>query len=75
MGAHGAGFANIIFSKPGTKIIELQSLGSGNIIKNLAKKCKLKYYRITSKAIKKFSNPHGRIFININELKKKLKAR
>lgn len=75
VGAHGAGFANIIFSKLGTKIIELQSPGSGNAIKNLAKKCKLKYYRITSNAIKRFSNPHGRIFININELKKKLKAR
>ena len=70
VGLHGAGFANIIFSKPVAKIIELQSLGSGDAIKNLAKKCKLRYYRVSSNNIKKFSDPHGKIFIKIAELKK-----
>jgi hypothetical protein len=37
IGLHGAGFANLIFSKAGTKVIELQSSSSGNVIKNLAK--------------------------------------
>ena len=74
IGAHGAGFANLVFSKPKTKIIELQSKASGDVIKNLAKKCKLNYQRILSKNKKKnFKNPHGKIFINLEELKRKIK--
>lgn len=73
VGAHGAGFSNIIFSNPGTKIIELQSSKSGDAIKNLAKKCNLNYKRIVSKYIfKKNMNPHGKILVDLNLLKKKL---
>ena len=38
VGLHGGGFGNIVFCKPGTKIIELRSLTAGEPIKNLAKK-------------------------------------
>ena len=33
VGLHGAGFANIVFCKPNTKILELQSNTAGDIIK------------------------------------------
>ena len=38
VGLHGAGFVNVVFCKPGTKIIELRSLNTGDTIKNLSKK-------------------------------------
>ena len=37
IGLHGAGFANIIFCKQGSKIIELRPNTAGDRIKNLAK--------------------------------------
>lgn len=71
VGLHGAGFANIVFCKKGTKIIELQSSTSGNVIQNLAKKCKLNYIKLTAKSKnKKFKKQFGNISININKLKK-----
>lgn len=74
VGLHGAGFANIVFSKKKTEIVELQSMYSGDIYKSLAKKCGIKYSRIISKySPNKSSNPHGKIFININLLKRKLR--
>ena len=38
VGLHGAGFANIIFCKEGSKIIEIRPNTAGDIIKNLADK-------------------------------------
>lgn len=73
IGLHGAGFANIIFSNPGTNIIELQSVQSGNVLKNLSKKCNLRYYKITSNhKSNEYENLHGKILINIKSIKKKL---
>ena len=36
VGLHGAGFANIIFCKPKTKVLELKPNTAGDVIKNLA---------------------------------------
>ena len=47
---HGAAFANIVFCKPETKIVELKGLHAGAAIENLAKKSNLNYYSITCKA-------------------------
>ena len=76
VGLHGGGFANLAFCKPGTKIIELKSLTSGDVIKNLAKKNDLNYSSIEVKAkqIDKFNFPNqqGSIQIPINNLIKAL---
>lgn len=73
VGLHGAGFANIIFSKAKTKIVEIQSSTSGNVIRNLAKKCNLKYKKISIKSKNKnLTNQHGNIYVDINKLKKSI---
>ncbi len=76
VGLHGAGFGNIVFCKPGTKIIELKSLTSGDAIKNLAKKNDLNYssIEVEAKQIHKFNFPNqqGSIQIPINNLIKTL---
>ena len=73
IGLHGAGFANLIFSKVGTKVIELQSSSSGNVIKNLAKSCNLNYKKMAVKSKnKKFILGQGNIFIDINKLRKNI---
>lgn len=72
-GLHGAGFANIVFCKPGTKIIEMRTSTTGDIIKNFALKNKLVHYDINSepKTIK-FGNQEGDIEIDLVNLKKTL---
>ena len=46
IGLHGAAFANIVFCKPETKVIEIKSLSAGSAISNLAKKNDLNYKSI-----------------------------
>ena len=43
VGLHGAAFANIVFCKPNTKVVEIKSLTAGVAIENLAKKNNLNY--------------------------------
>jgi len=71
VGLHGAGFANIIFSRPGTKIIELQSSTAGDVIRNIALQCNLNYKKI-SKESRNLSLTHmqGDINIDLKELEK-----
>lgn len=74
IGLHGGGFANIVFSKKNTKIIELQSLKKDDIIKNLAQTCKLKYFRINNKNYSLNSIGHNFIIkANIVKIDKLLK--
>ena len=49
IGLHGAGFANVIFCKPKTKITELRSKAAGKIIENLSLKNDLNYKSIIRK--------------------------
>ena len=58
VGLHGGGFANIVFCRPKTKIIELKSLTAGDAIKNLAIKNDLDYTSVATEAkqIYKFTN-------------------
>ena len=76
VGLHGAGFANLVFCKFGTKVIELRNPTSGDSIKNISKKNNLNYDPITveAKQIHKlnFPNQHGSHQIPINSLIKKL---
>ena len=46
VGLHGGGFANIVFCKPGTKVVELRNSSAGPVIENLAKKNNLNYKSI-----------------------------
>ena len=71
VGLHGAGLANVIFSKSRTKIIEIQSHSVGDQYKNLSLKCKLNYKRIIEKNInKKLKYQNFNINVNISKLKK-----
>ena len=72
IGLHGAGFANTIFCKPGTKILELRSEDAGIIIKNLSEKNKLKYECISQKPKTIVHLQLGDIEIPINILEDKL---
>ena len=47
IGLHGAGFANLIFCKPKTSVIEIQPSSAGEIILNLSKKNFLNYRNLS----------------------------
>ena len=47
----GAGLANAVFCKPGTKIIEIKTINAGNEFLRVSKFCKLKHYQISLKPI------------------------
>ena len=72
VGLHGAGFANVVFCKPKTKIIELQSDSAGDMYKCLSEKNNLNYDRISTKPKEITNNQLGDIEININVLKEKI---
>jgi len=70
VGLHGAGFANMVFSKPGTKIVEIASHHSGDLFLRLAKNCKLNYKRIIEKnALSSLRFQSSHIIVDINKLK------
>ena len=72
-GLHGAGYANIIFCSPNTKILELKPNTSGEVIKNLSKNTNLNYRDISIKpSINNLQNQSGQIIIPISELKEKI---
>ena len=76
VGLHGGGFGNIVFCKPGTKVIELRSSSAGPVIENLAKKNDLIYHSIIVEAqqIHKIAYPNqqGSLQIPISSLSKVL---
>jgi hypothetical protein len=47
----GAGLANAVFCKPGTKIIEIKTANGGNEFLRVSKFCKLNHYQISLKPI------------------------
>ena len=73
VGLHGAGFANLVFGNPGSKILEIKPSHAGDVIKNLAEKCGLNYNCI-SVIPEKFNlnNQLGHIRIEIEDFKKYL---
>ncbi len=75
VGLHGAGFANLVFSNPKTKVLELKSNTAGDIIKNLAIQNDLDYFDISCEP-KNINNRNqsGDIEINIDLLNKILKS-
>ncbi len=69
IGLHGAGFANVVFCKNKTKIIEIKTISAGNVIANLAKTNKLNYSSISLKSNRKKNDQHGHIKVPIFKLK------
>tara|TARA_B110000971_G_C20004622_1_gene498489 strand:+ start:895 stop:1989 length:1095 start_codon:yes stop_codon:yes gene_type:complete len=71
VGLHGSGLSNVLFSKPGTKVIELQSLSAGDIYRNLSLQCNLDYKRISiASKNSNLTHQQGSIEVDLNELKK-----
>ena len=73
-GLHGAGFANLAFCKPGTKVIEFRSSTSGQLYENIAKKNNLNYKSIITEAkhVYKYNFPtqQGHVQVPISSLSK-----
>ena len=70
VGLHGSGFANLVFSKPQTKVIELSSKYSGNIFHYLAKTCQLDYNKIVDISSQSFKHQDNPIMIDLEKLKR-----
>ena len=76
VGLHGGGFANLVFCKPGTQVVELKNANAGTPIEDLARKNGLNYSSVAveAKQIEKFNVPNqqGSIQIPINSLIKEI---
>jgi capsular polysaccharide biosynthesis protein len=72
VGLHGAGFANLTFCNPGTRVLELKPDGAGSVIENLAKKIQLNYNDISIKPNDFSYNQQGSINIPLSVLEKKI---
>ena len=71
VGLHGAGFANMCFCKPDTKIVEIKSTKTKQVIENLARTNGLFYKSISFEPTNFVSeNSFGQINVSINSLKK-----
>ena len=70
IGAHGAAFTNIIFCKPGTKVIEIIPSDHPNEkCKRISKVLNLKYYRIETKPNNSDKNFPFKIVLDNKKLK------
>jgi len=73
IGLHGAGFANLVFCRPNTDVVEIKVKSTGDMYKNIAKNNNLKYAHINGFDKENTSNiQDGIINIELDELKKKL---
>ena len=73
IGNHGAGFANLVFCKKNTKVIEFINKNTSKPIKKISKDLKLNYSFVRGKTIgKDTKDQYTNVKISINQLKKKL---
>lgn len=72
VGLHGAGFANIVFCKRKTAIIEIMSITTNNQIKNLANQNNLNYSNLIGDSVSKTLGQQGNLVISLNLLQNKL---
>ena len=70
VGLHGAGFANICFCSPGTKVIEFKTSGTGMNSGNIALKNDLDYRGIICDALDKFGGQQGKLIVPLDQIKK-----
>ena len=71
-GLHGAGFANICFCKPNTKIIEFKTSQTGMDLGNIAFKNNLDYKGIVCEAIDSYGSQQGKLVVSLESLKKEI---
>ena len=75
VGLHGAGFSNLLFCRPNTKIVEIKPSHVGDQLKNLGQKLNLDYINLLSEtqSLKyNFPNQLGDIFVDLKELEKSI---
>ena len=73
VGLHGAGFANLIFSKPGTFVLEFKSDAAAPVIGNLATKTGCNFKQMSIKPEVNLNNDQqGLIYVSLKDLEKKL---
>ena len=72
VGLHGAGFANIVFCRKGTHIIEILSKTTGNEFRSLAISNKLIYHSLFGIPKSKTLRQQGHIEVSLNLLKKRI---
>ena len=71
IGAHGAAFANLAFSRPNTKVIEFKPVWHKNLVnKKISKVNSLNYKLINTPLIKKNLSSKGDIYLDIKKLNK-----
>ena len=69
VGLHGAGFANVAFCKPNTKIIEISANPLDNVIKSLSLKNNLDHKTLSNENnITTQQNQFGNIKVSIDQL-------
>ena len=69
IGLHGAGFANLVFCRSNTKILEIKPSTDGKVIENLANNLNLNYKGLSKVPEKhNFNNQLGHISINYQDL-------
>ena len=71
-GLHGAGFANICFCKPNTKIIEFKTNQTGMDLGNIALKNNLDYKGIVCEAIDGYGSQQGKLVVSLENLKNEI---
>ena len=73
IGTHGAALTNLVFCKPGTKVLEIRPKNHpGKNYQRIGKVNKLKYFLLKTEKINKIDVNKGDIFLSISKLKKKI---
>ncbi|MDC0628234.1 glycosyltransferase family 61 protein [Pelagibacteraceae bacterium] len=72
IGLHGAGFANLIFCKPKTKILEIKPSTDGKVIENLARKFNLNFNSLSKEPLKfNYFGNMGHLEVKFQDIQKK----
>ncbi len=75
VGLHGAGFSNLLFCRPNTRIVEIKPSHVGDQLKKLGQKLNLNYINLLSETQNlkyNFPNQLGDIFVDLKELEKSI---
>ena len=72
IGLHGAGFANLVFCKQNTFVLEFKSITAGNVIGNLARNLNINFHEIARKPFSEDNNQQGLISVPIELIRKKI---